>query len=310
MKTITDLRAIDQLSRPAAIALGTFDGMHIGHQGVVRAMVDHSRRHNLISIVYTFSNHPKSYPDADRGPKRLLTPKQKEKILEDLGVDILIQVPFDEDQLSIKADVFLKDILLGKLNVKHISVGYDFRFGHKAQGNVEYLNAHKDLGYTLEIIEPITIKDKPVSSTLIRQALINGEVLKANRLLGHPYRVEGHVEHGKKMGRQLGFPTANLKTDYEMSVLKPGVYISQAKWQGQVYNSVTNVGFNPTFDQEHFTIETYILDFDEDIYDDHLEVIFLYYLRPEIKFSGLDDLIDKIGQDVDEARAYFEKLNK
>lgn len=306
MKIINKLDDITVLDQPTSIALGTFDGMHIGHQEVIRAMVDYSKKNNLISVVYTFSNHPKSYPNESNSPKRLMTPDQKSDMLNELGVDLLIQVPFDNQQVEITAAYFLNEILLKKLNVKHISVGYDFRFGKSAEGNVDFLRANEHKGYSLEMIEPIMYKSLVVSSTHIRNFLMQGQVLCANKLLGRPYCVEGYVNHGKKMGRQLGFPTANLKTAYEMSVLKSGVYISQVTHGLKTYNSVTNVGFNPTFDQEHFTIETYIIDFDEDIYGEAIQVKFLKYLRPEIKFSNLHELIHKINEDVQEAKEFFE----
>lgn len=308
MKIINNLDTLAQLDYGTAIALGAFDGMHIGHQRVIKAMVDQSKKMHLKTLVYTFSNHPKSHHDPKGGPKRLMTPDQKAHLLQELGVDLLVQVPFDERQVNISALSFLEDILVGKLNVKHISVGYDFRFGKSALGNVAFLKNHKDVfGYGLSVVEPVKAKDQVVSSTLIRKHLLEGQVSQANALLGRVYSVEGHVDHGKKMGRKLGYPTANLKTEFEMSVLKPGVYISQVLWRGQTYNSVTNVGFNPTFDQEHFTIETYILDFDKDIYMENIQVLFLKYLRPEIKFTSLQDLIDKISQDVDLGREYFKK---
>lgn len=305
MKIINHIKELSPLEKPSAVALGTFDGMHIGHKAVIKAMVAHSKENNLISIVYTFSNHPKSYPDDLLGPKRLMSPTQKANLLEMLGIDILIQVPFDKEQVNTTAKVFLEDILLKILNVKHISVGYDFRFGYKAQGNVDFLKDNNNNQYSLDVVEPIEKENLVVSSTHIRNFLLNGKVLSANKLLGRPYCVNGHVDHGKKMGRQLGFPTANLKTDFEMSVLKPGVYITQVCWKDNTYNSVTNVGFNPTFDQEHFTIETYILDFNEDIYNEFIQVSFLKYLRPEIKFDNLTALIDKIKEDVDIAIDYF-----
>lgn len=308
MKTITNINKLYEIKDPSAIALGTFDGMHIGHQHVIKKMVAQSKKMGLKSMVYTFSNHPKDLHPIDDTPKRLMTPKQKMEMMSSLGVDYLIQVPFDEYQVNISAEAFIKEILVDQLMVRHVCIGFDFRFGKNAQGNKDLLMAHAKLyGYSLEIVEPITVDDTIVSSTLIREFYWMDKS-KANALLGRPYCVEGHVVDGKKMGRKLGFPTANLKTEYEMSVLKPGVYISVVDLEGKRYPSLTNVGFNPTFDQEHFTIETYIMDFDQDIYGQHLRVQFLSYMRPEIRFKSLEELIDQIHGDVLRARKHFETI--
>lgn len=309
MKTITNINNIYEITEPSAVALGTFDGMHIGHQHVIKKMVAHSKKEGLKSMVYTFSNHPKDLHPTDDTPKRLMTPSQKMAMIASLGVDYLIQVPFDDYQVNISAEDFIKKILVDQLLVKHVCIGFDFRFGKNASGNKDLLMEKSRIyDYSLEIVEPISVDNSVVSSTLIRQHLLNGQVMKANALLGRPYCVEGHVVDGKKMGRKLGFPTANLKTEYEMSVLKPGVYISEVDLNGTLYPSLTNVGFNPTFDQEHFTIETYIMDFDEDIYGQHLRVSFLSYMRPEIRFKNLDELIDQIHADLLLARKHFESI--
>jgi riboflavin kinase/FMN adenylyltransferase len=168
----------------------------------------------------------------------------------------------------------------------------------------DYQMEHK---YALDVIEPIRYNGVLVSSTRIREHLLNGHVESANELLGRKYDIRGTVVHGKHMGRKLGFPTINLKTTYEMSVLRPGVYITETVIDNKVFPSVTNVGFNPTFNQKDFNIETYILDFDQDLYDRVLDVMFIRFISPEVKFNSLDELISKIDNDVQIARAYFDK---
>ncbi len=291
---------------PSAIALGTFDGVHIAHKEVIQTVVETAKSKKLLSVVYTFSNHPKEMSDVVT-PKRLITPDQKIDIIGKLGVDVLVIVPFDEYQLNISAESFLEEIILDKINAKHIIVGYDFRFGRNAKGCVsmlkDYQTEHK---YALDVIEPIRHNGVLISSTRIREHLLNGHVESANELLGRKYDIRGTVVHGKHMGRKLGFPTINLKTTYEMSVLRPGVYITETVIDDKVFPSVTNVGFNPTFNQKDFNIETYILDFDQDLYDRVLDVMFIRFISPEVKFNSLDELISKIDNDVRIARAYFE----
>lgn len=291
---------------PSAIALGMFDGVHTAHQKVISSMVKYASENNLISVVYTFSNHPKEINHLIEPPKRLITPRQKESIMANLGVDVLVMVPFDINQLNITAQNFIEKVIVNQLNAKHITVGYDFRFGKNAKGSVQYIkDSAEKYKYAYNILEPIRHDGMVISSTRIRECLMSGHVRAANDLLGRNYCLQGTVIHGKHMGRKLGFPTINLKTDYEMTVLKPGVYITETFIGEEKFQSTTNVGFNPTFNQANFNIETYILDFNEDLYDQHVRIEFLDYIRPEIKFDNLDALIDKINEDVLIVKKYF-----
>lgn len=306
MRILQSLKQIGQLPDATAIALGTFDGVHIAHQQIIQQTVRYAREHNLKSVVYTFSNHPRELTPGIESPKRLLTPTQKMEIIEQLGVDILVILPFDQQQLTMPPEYFIEEILLKQLQVKHITVGYDFRFGKHAEGNTDMLKTYSESsGFTLNIVDPIRYKGVLISSTFIRNCLLSGDVKCANRLLGRAYCVQGHVVKGKQIGRKLGFPTINLKTEYEMSVLKPGVYATMTDIDGKIYYSATNVGFNPTFDQEHFTIETFIFNFDQDIYGYKVKIIFDKYIRPEIKFDNLDDLIKQIDDDVQAIKSRF-----
>lgn len=306
MKIIYSLNEDFEIAQGTALALGTFDGVHVAHKEVIEHVVTSAKEHNLLSVVYTFSNHPKDMNPGIDAPKRLITPKQKIQIIESLGVDILFIVPFDEKQLNIEAYDFLSQIIVKKIRAKSITVGYDFRFGKNAKGCVNLLEDYKtDLDYTLNVVKPIRHNGVVISSTLIRNYLINGDVKGANALLGREYCIHGTVVHGKHMGRKLGYPTINLETEFEMSVLRPGVYVTKTLVEGKEHHSVTNVGFNPTFNQTDFTIETYILNFDQDLYNQHVNVIFLKYIRPEIKFNGLDELISKIDEDVEYTKEYF-----
>ncbi|MBN2795880.1 MAG: bifunctional riboflavin kinase/FAD synthetase [Clostridia bacterium] len=306
MKILQSLKQIGQLNTNTAVALGTFDGVHIAHQQIISKTVSYARENNLKSVVYTFSNHPRELTPGIETPKKLLTPTQKIEIIEQLGVDILIILPFDMDQLTMEPEYFIEDILLKRLKVKHITVGYDFRFGKNAKGNTNMLKEYSEqMEFSLDVVEPIRYKGVLISSTFIRNCLLSGDVHCANRLLGRAYCVQGTVVTGKQVGRKLGFPTINLKTEFEMSVLKPGVYATMTDIDGKIYYSATNVGFNPTFDQEHFTIETFIFNFNKDIYGHKVKIIFEEYIRPEIKFDNLEDLIQQIGDDVTQIKKYF-----
>ncbi len=295
------------INENTALALGTFDGLHIAHEHVIKQMVDVAKKNNLISVVYTFSNHPKEMNPSVETPKRLITPKQKAEHISELGVDVLIILPFDEKQISIEADDFLSDVIVNKLKAKHIVVGYDFRFGKNANGCVSLLESKsKEYGYTVDIVDQILYEGMTISSTMIRNYLLNGKVKHANDLLGRRYSIKGVVIEGKKMGRKLGFPTVNLQTNFEMSVLKPGVYITNAIISNERFYSVTNVGFNPTFDQKNFNVETHILGFDKDIYGETVEIEFFRYVREEVKFKDLDELVNQINQDLDVVKIYFD----
>lgn len=306
MKIIHSIDQIKESLNPSALALGTFDGVHIAHKEVIESVVRIAKTSGLQSVVYTFSNHPKEMNDSVETPKRLITPEKKIEIMKSLGVDVLIIVPFDTFQLNIEAKHFLESIIHKKINAKHIIVGYDFRFGKNAKGSVDMIKEHSNrLDYTVDIIEQIRYKDQVVSSTAIRTYLLNGQIELANNLLGRKYDLLGKVVKGKQVGKTLGYPTINLDTTYDMSVLKPGVYITQTTIDGIIYPSATNVGFNPTFNQKNFNIETFILNFDRDLYGETVHISFMKFIRPEIKFDNLDDLIKQIDNDVIITKEYF-----
>lgn len=306
MKVFTSVNEEYCIENNTVLALGTFDGLHIAHKHVIDKVVEIAKQNNLLSVVYTFSNHPKDMNPSIETPKRLILPDQKIEFIEALGVDILIIVPFDEEQINIEAEDFLREIIVKKVKAKHIVVGYDFRFGKNARGCVNMLKEKsKVYGYEVDIIEPIRYDGIIVSSTIIRNYLLSGKVQNANNLLGREYSIKGKVIKGKQIGRKLGFPTINLYTEYEMTVLKPGVYATRTKFGDKIYHSITNVGFNPTFDQTDFNIETYILDYEGDLYDSEVEVLFEKYIRQEIKFGNLDDLMKQIDMDVLIVKEFF-----
>lgn len=281
-----------------AIALGNFDGVHIGHQKLIETMLEQAKEKNLLPSMLIFENHTKSFVYGN-GPRLLNTNSQKNEFLEKLGVRTLYTMKFNEHIMTLSPENFVKEILLKKLNCSLVVVGTDYRFGHKASGNVGMLkDIGKRLGLQVRVVEPVYYKDEIVSSTLVRQLLSEGNIRDANRLLGRPFGIVGEVINGKGLGKRLGVPTANIKPAGKYVVPKKGVYRTITRVNERYYPSATNVGINPTFSEQELKVETYILDFDQSIYGLEIEVYFMEYIRPEIKFENTDKLKQKMDEDI------------
>lgn len=300
---------IQPLNEDTAITLGTFDGLHIGHVKIIKQLVKDAKERNLKSVVYTFKNHPLSLNHSIETPSTIFKLDYKKKILEELGVDILVFLTFDDEQKNIEPNYFIEEILVKKLRMKHLVVGYDYHFGKKAKGNTELLiKSSRKYHYSYDIVDPIKKDYVRVSSTLIRKLLANGKIKDANYYLGRPYSLEGKVIDGEKIGRKIGYPTANLELDNNFAILKPGVYITKTLLDGEFYYSVTNVGFNPTLKQSEFSVETYILDFDQSIYGKHIRIDFYKKIRDELKFKDVEELKEYIRWDVYNTKKFFDLL--
>lgn len=303
MKVLNEIKALNE---DTAITLGTFDGLHIGHIKIIKQLVQDAKERSLKSLVYTFKNHPLSLNDTIETPSTIFELDYKKKLIESLGVDILVLLPFDEKQKNIQPEAFIHDVLVDQLKMKHLVVGYDYQFGKKAKGNTDLLiKFSKKYNYTYDIVDPIKKDMVRVSSTLIRTLLKNGKIEDANFYLGRNYSLEGKVIDGKKIGRSIGYPTANLDLDTNFAILKPGVYITKTIVDNKSYYSVTNVGFNPTLKQSEFSVETYILDFNQNIYGKTIRVNFYKKIRDELKFKDVDELIEYIQWDVYTTKKYF-----
>jgi len=300
---------IQPLNEDTAITLGTFDGLHIGHVKIIKQLVKDAKERNLKSVVYTFKNHPLSLNESIETPSTIFKLDYKTKILEKLGVDILIFLTFDDNQKNIEPSHFIEEVLVKELRMKHLVVGYDYHFGKKAKGNTELLiKSSRKYHYSYDIVDPIKKDYVRVSSTLIRKLLANGKIKDANYYLGRPYSLEGKVIDGEKIGRKIGYPTANLELDNNFAILKPGVYITKTLLDGEFYYSVTNVGFNPTLKQSDFSVETYILNFDQSIYGQHIRVDFYEKIRDELKFKNVEELKEYIRWDVYNTKKFFNLL--
>jgi riboflavin kinase/FMN adenylyltransferase len=306
MKIFFELEEIDANIEPTSVALGTFDGLHIGHAEVLNIMKRAAQEKDLKSFVYTFSNHPKEILAPDNVPSKIMDIDEKVQIFARIDVDYLALIKFDETQISYEPEDFVKAVLIGLLNMKHLTVGHDYRFGRKASGDVSILMDLADkYGYTYEIVEPIMKNELRVSSTLIRELLQDGRIEEANFYLGRKHFIKGLVVRGKGVGHTLGFPTANLRIKENISTIKPGVYITETIWKGKWFPSVTNVGYNPTFEQTGIHLETYILGIDQEMYDETIEVHFIKRLRDELKFNSLDELMVAMNKDLANTKAYF-----
>ena len=300
-----------------AVALGSFDGVHLGHQALIKKTVEEARKKGLASGVFTFSTHPKNVIQGSGSVKNILYKQEKEEIISSLGVDYLFDVPFTEEIMKMGKEEYVKKLLLDKCNAKLISCGFNHRFGFKAEGDTEYLEKMgAENGFDTLIMEPFIISDNVVSSSLIRTLIASGRVDRCPEFMGRPYSVKGEVVVGNRLGRTLGFPTSNLIIDEEMVSPPNGVYVTYCTYNGKRYPSVTNVGVKPTVSkigedgkalENKKNIETHIFDFEKELYGKEIMVEFLLKTRDEVKFDDLEDLKEQIVRDCTEARKYFEK---
>lgn len=281
------------------VALGSFDGLHYGHLSLVRKTVEVAREKNGKSMVFTYKNHPKTIVKPDSVPKLIMDLDTKLEYLEEENVDIVVLRSFTKEFMSMEAENFIK-LLCEDYNVKGIVVGFNFRFGHKNLGNVDVLkNLQKKYGYELYIMDPYTYKGNAISSTRIRNCILEGEVKEATNMLSKPYSIKGKVIHGRHIGRTIGFPTANLEFNEKMVIPGKGVYYTNVKYKDRVFKGITSVGNNPTVNGKELTIETFILNFDKMIYDEELKVYFIEKIRGEMKFDSVDKLVAQIKKDED-----------
>jgi len=287
------------------IALGTFDGIHIGHQKIISRAVNLAKQINGTSVVFTFSNHPLSVVAPQRCPLQLITQDYKAELIQELGVDVLLTIPFTPKFLQLSALQFI-DLAMENLNPKHIVVGPNYFFGYKRSGTPEFLEqAGIKHGFNVEIHPIVYVNDTIVSSTLIRQMIAAGNIDQAAQLLGRPVQISGIVIHGAKRGRELGFPTINLEIAKQLILPADGVYAVAVKLGNSYYNGVANIGNNPTFQGNDRRLEVHILDYAGDLYGQPVTVIFRKNIRSQITFSNADELKLQICRDVAAAKMFF-----
>lgn len=310
MEIITSLDAELKNKYPATvIALGTFDGLHLGHTDVINTAKDYAERSGLKLAVFTFSNHPLALIRPDLVPVRIISAEEKIKLLESFGVDYLINIPFTEDFAALSPDEFLEK--LACFNYRCLVVGENFTYGFLGSGKTETLerNGRKN-GFDVIVRPLVKMNGNVVSSTGIRNLIQAGHIEYANRMLGRAYSITGKIVHGEQRGRKLGFPTANIELLHgEMAVPAPGVYAVTASIEGSIYEGMGNIGNNPTFnDVEHARLEVNLFNCSGDLYGKTMSVQFHKYIRAEKKFSGVEELCRQIEEDKKAIKTYF--LNK
>jgi len=289
----------------SVVTLGNFDGIHLGHQALIGGTVAEAKRLGISSVVLTFEPHPLKVLAPDRAPKMLLTHKEKMQLLRDLGVDVVVVQHFDLAFAKLSAEDFVRGLLVGKLRPKKIWVGRDLRFGQGRSGSVDDLGRWgADMGFQVSVVEPILVDGVRVISSQIRQLIGNGSVDQVRPLLGRYHFISGRVATGHRRGKDLGFPTANIATRTEMLPLD-GIYATLFHLRERNLLSVSSVGLNPTFGAGPRSIESFILNFNDDIYGEATRLSFVKRIREEKKFASVEDLITQICSDVKSAEAIF-----
>jgi riboflavin kinase/FMN adenylyltransferase len=306
MKIIRDLNA-PELTRPTVVTLGVFDGLHLGHQAIVRQVVERALLIDATPTLITFEPHPRLVLRPESAPPLLQTFNQKMEGLRLLGLQQVVVLDFTQELAALSAEDFVKRYLCEVLQAREVYLGKGFAFGHQRRGNIELLlQLSRELGFYAAEVPEVQLRNDRISSTLVRQLLHAGRVNLARRMLGRPYGIEGRVTRGHGIGRQLLYPTANLAVENHV-LPADGVYVTLTLVKGVWRRSVTNIGKRPTFGGEADSkVETHLLDFDDDLYERTIRVRVLHRLRGEKKFAGVEELKAQIGRDRERAIRYFE----
>ncbi|MGI8996348.1 MAG: bifunctional riboflavin kinase/FAD synthetase [Pyrinomonadaceae bacterium] len=295
-----------EIARPTVLTLGVFDGLHLGHQLIMQTVVERARAVEAVPTVITFDPHPRAVLHPESAPPLLQTFDQKIEAFGVLGIEQTIVVRFTKEFASVRAEDFLRDVVRDRLHAKEVYLGRGFAFGYKREGNIELLQrVSEQLGFYAAEAPEVRLRERRISSSRVREALAEGRVGLARRMLGRPYGVEGRVTQGDRRGRVLGFPTANLHPQNRV-IPQSGVYVTATLIESVWRRSVTNIGTRPTFGRDtEPSVETHVLDWDGDLYGDVIRVRFLHRLRAEKKFSSVEELKGQIKRDAARARQYF-----
>jgi riboflavin kinase/FMN adenylyltransferase len=314
MASMNVIYNLEKLRRPLknpVLTIGNFDGVHRGHLALFEQVKERAKALHGQSAVMTFEPHPVQVMKPGNGPRIITPTPQKLELIEKAGIEVLLCLPFTREFAAIAARDFVKVILVDRIGIKELVVGYDYTFGHNREGNISLLREMGDqLGFVVHLVGPVHVNHTLVSSTSIRDLLQDGKLDEARVLLGRDYQLLGTVVRGhNRGGRVLGFPTANLQIKDEL-LPRVGVYAVTVIIDGKMYNGVTNVGYNPTFGDTPLTVETHILDFSGDLLGKTIRVNFLKRLRDEKTFHSVEDLSDQISRDIREAKKHFHLIEE
>lgn len=307
MQVLTSYHGLRHSHAKICVGLGNFDGVHLGHQRIIKRLVEYARENQGTAAVFTFEPHPAMVLRPETAPPLLLAPELKQRLIANLGVDILLAIPFTREFALLSPEAFVREVLCAEIGVAAIFVGYNYTFGHQGAGTPETLRElGARYGFAVEVIPPVLVGDQPVSSTLIRGLIAAGKVEEAQRYLGYYPIFAGTVVSGAKRGTELGFPTANLEIDSQVLVPANGVYAVKVVVDEKVFLGVANIGVCPTFAGDAPVgrrVEVFLFDFHGDLYGKRLEVSFIRRLREERCFRSVAELVEQIRQDVAAARA-------
>ena len=295
-----------QLDRPGAIAIGKFDGIHLGHQRLIQKIIEQKAK-GYLATVFTFDTSAAAFFGGEE--KELTTRAEKRIVFEKMGVDVLIEFPLNKETAATEPVEFVQRYLVSQMQAAYICAGTDLSFGRRGAGNYELLQQYADsYGYQVELIDKVRIDGEEVSSTRVREAVRAGQMEAAARMLGTPYSVSGSVEHGRRLGRTIGMPTANLLPEQDKLLPPNGVYYSKVLMGDRIYRSITNIGCKPTVSENHIMgVETYLYDFTGDIYGKDITVQLLAFRRPEMKFDGVDSLKAQMQKDIAAGQIFSDK---
>jgi riboflavin kinase/FMN adenylyltransferase len=308
MTTTYTLDNLPEDIKNPVVTIGNFDGVHWAHQAIFKKVIERAKDLNGTSVVITFEPHPIKVMSPDKARPLITLLEQKGELVINQGIDIFLLIKFTREFAAIPARDFVKDILVDKLGIKEVVVGYDYAFGHRREGNIKLL---KEMGqqFNFEVhqVGPVYVGNSLVSSTSIRNLIMDGGVSEAKRLLGRNYQIRGEVIRGRDRGGPLlGYPTANLRLVDEL-IPKEGVYIVTVDIDGKIYQGLTNIGYNPTFKDKTLSVETHIFDLSADILKKKIKINFLSHLRDEITFASVKELSKQISRDIRQAREFFSK---
>ena len=298
-----------QVNKGTALVIGKFDGLHKGHRALLKMLLEAKKEEGLQTAIFTFVKSPKEALEKTK-QQYILTAEEKRLFMENNGIDILVECPLEPKILSIEPESFIEDILVGKLGVKRIFCGEDCGFGYKRRGNADLLiKLEERFGYKTTVIKKLQYDGRDISSTFIREEIAKGNIETVNELLGYPYTTIGVVGQGKQLGRTLGFPTFNIIPAEDKLLLPNGVYYTNSIIDGKKYSSITNIGTRPTVNGDNsITIETNILDVSIDLYEKTIELEFFKFIRPEKKFSSIEELKATVENDIRKCREENERL--